>query len=379
MNFHSMDTDQLKGSFKSRAELIRAILRAEVEKGRPSELRTLRELWYEAVKIPLMRFEPDKSSKGGWGRKASQALSAVLSEMVLSGELKYRDIGIQDQSRAHIDGEQPFDEVIVFVEDHATFDKLRDVARAYRITMIEGQGFEATALIEKLQTIDYFWRRKRYLLLAMTDYDAFGFKILDDLTRRMRELGFDVTSERVGITPEDVPEEDLDSLKFPIPLNCPYDEEWADDYGIDGAFGLELQAVDGARRREILIQALEQHCPEGELYQYLRAESWAWIPEEAVEVLVERIMGTVKEQVETKVRQLQSDRRLRDDRSDLSDGTVQRWAKSGGRFHQKTGHLPGTAVDLVMDLLEDISFDGHRLSIEWQEGEDPDEEDDDNE
>jgi hypothetical protein len=388
INFLKYQTEDLRAIFgTNRSELIRSIIRNEKDKGRPAEERTLRELWYDAVKIPLMRLEPDKREKygeGKWGRKASQALSAVLSDMVLAGELRYRDIGIRDASRLHTNGEKPFDEVIVFVEDNATFQKVKSVAKAYRITMIEGKGFEATALIEKLQRIDPFWRDKRYRLVAMTDYDAYGHKILEDLISRMQQLGFrlshnTVEEVRIGIMPEDIDEDLLMEKRFEIPVENDYDQDWVDQYGIDGAYGLELQAAEGPKRREILIQALEAICPEKTLYDHLREESWGWIPDEGADELVERVMGTVKRQVADKIEQLQESGRLEDDRADLPDGTVQKKAENFGYFIQDTGDLPVQAVDLVMDCLREIEWDGSELYIDWKTGEDPDEDGEDEE
>jgi len=382
VNFLKMSTEKLQIEFKSRAELLRALIQNETTKTY-TEDRTLREMWYQAIKIPLMRYEPDKSRQPNWGRKASQALSAVLSDMVLSGELKYRDVGIKDKSRDHVDATGPFDDVIIFVEDNATFVKVKTVAEAYRCWAIEGQGFEATALIEKLIGMLELrhgseWSYKRYLLIGLTDYDAYGFKILEDLERRMTTLGVSIRARRAGICPSDVPLEDLDSLKFSIPVNCPYDEAWVEEHGIDGAYGLELQAVDSLRRKELLIKVLEEECPERSLYEWLKQSSWKDLPYWSMDAVTIQLMGTIKSEIYDKVEQLQKDGRWSDDRGLLSSGTVQRRAKTTGVFsHSLSDHPERVVKHILSAYVDDLCWDGSELSIVWSEGEDPADQEDD--
>jgi len=378
-DFHTWDTAELQEQFPSRTAFLKAIILNENAAGAPSEDRTLREFWYEVVKIPLLRFEPEKSKRAGWwNRKASQALSAVLSEMVLDGELRYSDLGIVDDTRNHVDANGPFEEVIVFVEDHASFNKIQAVADAYRIWMIEGSGFEATALLEKLiglleiEGVDLL--DTRFLVLGMTDYDAFGFKIFEDLCRRMEQLGMDIESERVGILPRDVETGRLDVLKFPIPVKCDYDNEWVERYGIGGPYGLELQAVGGERRRQVLAAALERHCPEKKLYDWLREQSWNELPMLVKWQFEAVFLGDIPDQFEQKAKELQDDGTIDDTRKDISNGTLRRRAeKALGAFDMSLMRLPTDTFNYIIDnCVEKYEIVDGVLVLTWKDGEAPD-------
>lgn len=389
-NFHDWETDELQATFGSRTALLKAIIMNAFYEGAPDETRTLREFWYEAVKIPLINYEPEKAAAPNWNRKASQALSAVLSDMVLEGELEYKDLGIVDDTRAHTDADGPFDEVVVFVEDHASYNKISCVAESYRIWMIEGAGYEATALLEKLidlfQENDIDHEEVEFLVLGMTDYDAFGYKIFEDLVRRMRQLGMTVEEHRVGIMPGDVPTSDLHKLKFPIPVKCDYDREWVRKHGIGGPYGLELQAVDGERRRDVLIAALEEYCPEKKLYDWLKEDSWKSLPFYTRLRVQEKFLGNIPAQMEQKVQELMDEERLTDTRGELGTGTVQRRAREGfGSFMMSLGSLPTRSLEFIMsNCVEKYEIVEGKLELTWKEGEAPDmseedEEDDEDE
>lgn len=283
----------------NRSALIRAIIRAEKAHcdvhGKP-ERRTIRDFWYSHIKVPLMRAEGEAAECVGWGREASLQLSSVFSKMVLDGELRYIDINIEDKSR-EIAGvvwykPHPFSKIIVYVEKESTFDKLKPVTETYNITLVTGKGFVATAALEglMLELERQEQEEEAYTILMMADYDAYGFKIGVDVQTRLRTLGMQCKVQRCAIYPNQVSKDVLLNKTFPIPIQTPYDAEWCEEYGITrtgklgnqtdasgnvterGEFGIELQALEGAELRALLIEQLKKHAPESEMVEAVIAE-----------------------------------------------------------------------------------------------------------
>jgi hypothetical protein len=301
----------------NRSALIRAIIRAEKRHcdmyGKP-ERRTIRDFWYSHIKVPLMRAEGEAAECVGWGREASLALSSIFSKLVLEGELRYIDINIEDKSR-EIAGvnwwkPHPFSKIIVYVEKESTFDKLKPVTDTYNITLVTGKGFVATAALEGLML--ELERQEQdsedYTILLMADYDAYGFKIGTDVQTRLRTLGMKCKVQRCAIYPNQVSKDVLLNKTFPIPLQTPYDKEWCKKFGITrtgklgnqldsdgniterGEFGIELQALEGAELRALLIEHLKKYAPESEMVTAVIAEQKEGADEESAIQAAEKIL-----------------------------------------------------------------------------------------
>jgi hypothetical protein len=301
----------------NRSALIRAIIRAEKEHcdthGKP-EKRTIRDFWYSHIKVPLMRAEGEAAKSDGWGREASLALSSVFSKMVLSRELRYIDLNIKDESREIAEIEwwkpHPFSKVVVYVEKEATFTKLKPVTDTYNIALITGKGYVATAALEgfilSLESRDE--PLGDYTILLMADYDAYGFKIGNDLQERFSTLGLGCKVQRCAIYPNQVSRDVLLNKTFPVPLQNPYDKDWCKKYGITdsgkigdqtdnkgtlverGANGIELQALEGHELRAILIEHLKKYAPEAEMVQAVLAEQKRGTDDEALNAAAEKTL-----------------------------------------------------------------------------------------
>lgn len=207
---------------------------------------SLRDFWYNPTKAVLEAAFPDWGDGAGtsdWSRHMTKRLSGVVSDKVKDGELTYRDLNILDDSRdRRIATRSLENDKILFVEKSAAYRKLEPLAEVYDITLVEGSGWQATALIEDLaQQLD---QDQSYTFWVLGDYDPVGFGIVEDFVDRAAGLGINVdreASRRIGIRPDQVADEVLDKQKF-TPGGSG-NAEWFAEYGIDGKYGLELEAV----------------------------------------------------------------------------------------------------------------------------------------
>lgn len=252
--------------------VIKTIVRAaarELEWRGERNANSLRDFWYNPTKPILERAFPEKLEDPtfDFGRRMSQYLSETLSEMVQQGEYTYRELNILDDSREreiHLDSIEH--DKILFVEKDAAYRKLRPLEEVYELSLVSGSGWQATALIEDLAyELD---ASTSYTLFVLTDYDPTGWKIADDFERRSSTLGVDIEAvERVGILPEQLDAGTIQQQRFSPPTNSDNDEEWLATYGIEGRYGLEIEAIGDLNRkgealRRMVVDELQTHIDE---------------------------------------------------------------------------------------------------------------------
>lgn len=254
------------------SRLLRSIIRLAADETAwrgPESARSLREFWYNPVKPIVERAFPAKldDPEYDFTREITKMLSDELSTLVKDGELTYRELNILDDSRKReIRTDTLEDDKILFVEKDAAYRKLTPLGDVYNLSVVSGSGWQATALIEDLaHALD---DETEYHLFVLSDYDPTGFKIARDFSDRSETLGIDVASvERVAIDPEQVDDETAELQQFKPSVNNDYDERWMREYGIDGRYGLEIEAISGQKSggealREIVVDALRPHIRE---------------------------------------------------------------------------------------------------------------------
>lgn len=231
-----------------------------------ADSQSLRGLWYSGVKTAYQNAFPRKWDDPNFdaNRRYAQYLSETLSEMVKEGEVTYRGLNIVDDSRQReVMADTIEDDKILFVEKEAAFRRLKPLSDVFELSLVSGGGWEATALIEDMshRLVD----DQEYHLFVMTDYDPTGYSIADDFERRARQLGANITEvERVAIEPDQVSEEVRTQERFKVPVETDSDERWLERHGIDGEYGLEIEAIGGRGEggrplREIVVNALDDH------------------------------------------------------------------------------------------------------------------------
>lgn len=210
------------------------------------DANSLRDFWYNPVKPILETAVPnwgDGAGTSDWNRGLSKRLSKRLSKKVKAQEITYRDLNILDDSRdRRIATDSLENDKILFVEKSAAYRKLKPLAKVYDLTLVEGSGWQATALIEDLaQQLD---PDQEYTFWVLGDYDPTGFGIVEDFVDRANNLGIDVDrdeSRRIGVWPEQVDDVVVDEQKFTV--GGQNNDDWKAEYGIDGEYGLEIEAV----------------------------------------------------------------------------------------------------------------------------------------
>lgn len=224
---------------------------------------SLRDFWYNPTKPLLEAAFPGKLNDDSFDfvRRMSQYLSEALSDMVQDGEVTYRELNILDESRERrLELDSIENDKILFVEKEAAYRKLRPLGEVYELSIISGSGWQATALIEDLAyELD---NDTDYTIFILTDYDPTGWNIGKDFYERSHRLGVGIEEvKRIGIFPDQLDEETVEQQMFSPPINSDRDREWLDEYGINGRFGLEIEAIGDLNRkgealREMVVDQL---------------------------------------------------------------------------------------------------------------------------
>lgn len=274
--FEAIDAMLYRGDLSPK-RVIKSIIRVAAEElewqGRENS-NSLRDFWYNPTKPLLERAFPTKKDDPdfNFGRRMSQYLSDALSDMVKDGEVTYRQLNILDDSRRReVENYSLEDDKIVFVEKDAAYRKLKPLNQTYGVSIVSGSGWQATALIEDLAR--ELNNGQEYDLYVLSDYDPTGFGIYKDFRSRADEMGINFSSvERIGISPEQLTQDELESQRFSPPSKSESDQEWLEEYGIDGQYGLEIEAIGalnekGEALREVVVEQLKDDIRTEERYQ----------------------------------------------------------------------------------------------------------------
>lgn len=265
---------------------------------------SLRDFWYNPVKSILESAFPnwgDGAGTSDWNRNMTKRLSGVVSDKVKSGDLTYRDLNILDDSRdRRIATDSIENDKILFVEKSAAYRKLKPLAKVYDITLVEGSGWQATALIEDLvQQLD---RSQTYTFWVLGDFDPTGFGIVEDFVDRAEQMGLTVdrdASRRIGIWPRQVPDDVLAEQKF-TPARNGGDDDWFDAHAIDGEYGLEIEAIGASLEgkaealREVVVEEIKDDIDADERRFRDTQRSAANVPSHAASRVVRDLTDDLK-------------------------------------------------------------------------------------
>jgi len=190
---------------------------------------------------------------------------------------------------------------LLFIEKKTAFRKLKPLADVYDISIISGGGFSATAAIEAIA--DDLDPTTPYRLYVMSDYDPTGFDIVNDFRRRATQLGIQLLSvTRIGINPSQVDDQTISEQRFKPKVSSDNHEEWMDKYGIDGRFGLEIEATSGGatggrKLRQTVADELRSEINERGRYEQELQRSARRISDNAAGMVVEDLIGPLRDQL----------------------------------------------------------------------------------
>jgi hypothetical protein len=226
---------------------------AELEWRGAENANSLRDFWYNPTKPIVERVFPEKD-------RLDDRLSERLSEAVEDGRVRYRDLNILDDSRKRrLYTTSPESDRILFVEKRSAYRKLQPLAEVYELTLISGGGHASTAMIEDV--IHHLQHggggASGYEVFLLSDYDPSGFCITESFVERCRVLGLPIKSvERVGISPDHLEDEEIARQRFEPPVDNDRAAAWLEENGIEGRYGLELEAVGDREKKGEALRRL---------------------------------------------------------------------------------------------------------------------------
>lgn len=313
----NMEAEELKKAFGGlkNSELMRSIIMNEKQYCTCTHPRSQRNFWYSVVKPCLdklgkLSVDDDREEKL---TKWDQKLSKYLSEMVSEGHLTYQDIMIFDESRNYsvpIYTFNPYSNIIVACEKDTTYSIVRDISSLLGCSCISSKGLCSLGTMEQLiRKIQ--WSKGESLteiiLLILSDYDPMGYQIADTLAEQakiiLHVLGSSciVNAKRIGIVPEQLTEDEVRNNMY-TPKEKGMDWWMKLTGGINGLRkGLELDALDQERTREMFADALLPYIDNKEYYEYGKATFLRGKIYQETQKYTNRIVEKIYDQIEDKV------------------------------------------------------------------------------
>jgi hypothetical protein len=279
-------------------ELIKTIIMATKKLHWPlTDNRGCREVWYNPVKPILYKAEQDRVDK----HECMKRFENILAIMVKNGELTYADLGINDfrtlrDLYENIDRAECWKNILLFVEKDSAYVHLRPLQNLFNITIMSGGGWSHAAGIERMLRDITEKGITEVVVFTLTDYDPFGFAIEKEFTDKCEILGLRVKEyHRVGIKVGQATPEILKVQKYPIKKGRILtvnevsfnSDEWLAEYGIDGKYGLEIEAISAQQGghqflREIVTTELLKYMKETDRIEELTAKGWQEVPLHAI-------------------------------------------------------------------------------------------------
>lgn len=268
------------------AFLMRTLIMNEKSYCDKFETRTLRGVWYSAIKPTLDKLgllkDEDQSEDGL--KRWDATLSNYVCDLLRKGELTFSDLGIQDISRQksnprevyyNVGGNSfsykgtiaPYPNILIATEKDTVYSIIDNIAHLYGCSSISCKGQNSLGAMESI--VKGMFRSEiefdTIYILTMTDYDPAGYYIAEALIKQVLDILLAIDREyiavetyRIGITPDQLSRNDvIQNMYSPKKANI---EKWMERTGgIDGEEkGLELDAFSAKKIREIFINNMKQ-------------------------------------------------------------------------------------------------------------------------
>ena len=195
-------------------QLVYSIILAAT-KERWTETRGVREFWYNPVKPIVYRLGGDTRELDE--KDLDRVLSEKISELVKSGLITYKQLGIVDYRTQRmlyesIDRAECWKDVILFVEKDSAYVHLRPLKELLNITLASGGGVSKTACAEDLT--NKLEPGHEYRIFTVVDYDPYGTFIGEEFVQKLQLMGLNVEHIRIAINPDQL---DSDLTQTTIP------------------------------------------------------------------------------------------------------------------------------------------------------------------
>ena len=276
-----------------------------------------RERWYNPIKAIILKADPERVNKPLKHGYMSN-FEAIMSKMVKDGELTYADLGINDyrtlkQTFNHlIEKGKCWKQILLFVEKDSAYVHVEPLSRLFNVSIISGGGWAHSAGVEKLLRELVQKGITEVVIFTVTDYDPFGFAIQTEFVSTCEKLGLEVKEHhRIGINKEHATPEILDVQKYPINKGRKLtvngisfnSDDWLQKYGIQGQYGLEIEAISGQLGghqllREIIAKELLKYLEENDRIEELTQQAWKEAPLFAIRTFMHNIDQSYPEEKE---------------------------------------------------------------------------------
>jgi flagellar capping protein FliD len=165
---------------------------------------------------------------------------------------------------------------------------------------MSGSGWSNTAGIERMLRNLREKGITEVVVFTLTDYDPFGFAIAKEFVDKCTTLGlYVVEHHRIGINAEHTTPEILHIQKYPVKRGrrlsvngVRFDSDrWLAEYGIERAYGLEIEAVSAQPRghqylREIVARELLNYLNETDRVEEITKTVWENAPFKSISEFV---------------------------------------------------------------------------------------------
>ncbi len=321
----------------TQAFLFRSLIMNELEYCDRFETRTLRGVWYSAVKPTLDKLGllEEKDQEEDELRRWDAVLSNYVCDLLRRGELKFSDLGIHDISRQksnphesyyNVSGRAfsykgsvtPYPNILIATEKDTVYSIISSIAEMYGCSSISCKGQNSLGAMEAIVSGMFKKPYNNYpefatiYILTMTDYDPAGYYIAEALEKQVRDILYAlnkphirVETHRIGITPDQLTEEQvMQNMYTPKKANM---DKWMERTGgINGMEkGLELDAFSSQQIREIFVKNLKEFINE-DLYKTFIKESYI------KSKVLSAIKGRVKEMSEKVIEEIIGDMELKE-------------------------------------------------------------------
>jgi len=285
----------------SKSYLFRSMIMSEKDyPTNDGETRTLRGIWYKVVKpvldkLNLIPEDITEKEMKNW----TNLLSSSVGVLFRAGELTYRDLSISDISRMkatpsipyyttggnsyrYQGGVAPYPNIIVGIEKDSTYAVISSIARLLGLSCISSKGMGSLGAIESLvrsmlaSDVEF----SIIHILAINDYDPAGYNIanaikiqVEDVLKALGRSDIDVEFTRVGLTPDQLSDEDIEANKY-TPAKKGLDTWMEMTDGINGERkGLELDSLTNKEIRSLFVDAIEPYI-DTDLYESFVKKSY---------------------------------------------------------------------------------------------------------
>jgi len=239
---------------------------------------SMRQVFYEELP-EIDKFVPDdiKTKTKNWAWGFYNDMCRYLSDLVLDGQASYRTINIYEDSGAskhiwqNVMFVKTYDEeeakvdypIEIWVENNATYNSLVSLLtgnyRPFNVNLLSQKGFAKT---QEIETLKLDRKEDVKMVLGLTDFDCSGYFMFADLQRRFKQINLDVEIIRIGILPQQIPEERRIASLIPYAKKDPrrkkFLKEFYDDPMVQKGFGYEIQALNPSEIRQLVLQSLTE-------------------------------------------------------------------------------------------------------------------------